>query len=175
MSALHSYPADPWTPRDGCEATQGYGSGGYLSADLAHGSQLHPAMNALSMLFGATLVALGVLAAALADRIRGLKSSRDVMPREWVVRAAVPAIPMMEVVSEIPRQAAKPPRIPRVEPKAAPKGMDGGDDVIAALIGAGYKKAVATEAAWACSAAERATIEGWVACALRRCSRGVVS
>jgi hypothetical protein len=130
---------------------------------------------ALHMLLGAALVALGVIAAALADRIRGLKATRDVMPRERTVRVAAPAIQVMEVVSEMPRQAARPPRVPRVEPKAASKGQDGGDDVIAALVAAGYKKPVATEATWACGAGERASIEGWTAAALRRCARGGMS
>jgi hypothetical protein len=126
-------------------------------------------MNALSMLFGAALVALGVLAAALADRIRGLRISRETAPRERTSRAqSAPAvIPVVELTATKPRQ-------PR-EPKAAQTSTDGADDVIAALLGAGYKKPVATEATWACSAAERATVEGWTASALRRCARGGMS
>jgi hypothetical protein len=136
-------------------------------------------MNALSMLFGAALVAIGVLASALADRIRGhmaSRHSRDVAPRERAVRASTPP-PMPRVpVFEAPLASpAKTPRVPRVEPKAAPKGQDGGDDVIAALVGAGYKKPVASEAVWACGPAERASIELWTAAALRRCARGGMS
>ena len=44
-----------------------------------------------------------------------------------------------------------------------------------ALVAAGYKKPVATEATWACGAGERASIEGWTAAALRRCARGGMS
>ena len=142
-------------------------------------------MNALSMLFGAALVALGVLAAALADRIRGLRIARDAreaVPRERASRASsVPAQPPRAVIpvvehTELLRPAApkQPPRTPRAEPKVA-ASAEGGDDVIAALVASGYKKPVATEAAWACSAGERATVESWVASALRRCARGGMS
>ena len=144
-------------------------------------------MNALSMLFGAALVALGVLAAALADRIRGLRvSRRDAEPRERATRApSVPApsvptqgrtpVPMHAARTSIPvvEMPPKQPRVPRPEPKVT--ATEGGDDVIAALVAAGYKKPIATEATWACSAAERATVEGWTASALRRCARGGMS
>jgi len=129
-------------------------------------------MNALSMLFGAALVALGVLAAALADRIRGLRISREAASRERTSRTH--SAPAVIPVVELHPPAATKPRQPR-EPKAAPTSTDGADDVIAALIGAGYKKPIATEATWACSAADRATVEGWTASALRRCARGGMS
>jgi len=139
----------------------------------------------LYMLFGAALVAVGVLASALADRIRGLRISREAAPpRERASRVPpVPApVPAHSVRSAIPvvdveplRTAPpKPPRSPRAEPKVA-ESTDGGDDVIAALIASGYKKAIATEATWACGAAERATIESWTVSALRRCARGGMS
>ena len=128
-------------------------------------------MNALSMLFGAALVALGVLAAALADRIRGLRVSREVASR--APRAVAPSIPVVEQ-PELVRQAAAPKVRVRVSQDAKP-AAEGGDDVIAALVAAGYKKPIATEATWACSAAERTTVEGWTASALRRCARGGMS
>ncbi len=138
-------------------------------------------MDNLSMLFGAALVALGVLAAALADHIRGLRISRDARdtaPRERASRvASVPAhsarsiIPVVETVEQA---APKQSRAPRAEPKVS-ASTEGGDDVIAALIASGYKRPIATEATWACSAAERATVEVWVASALRRCARGGMS
>lgn len=67
-------------------------------------------------------------------------------------------------------------RGPRVEATGA-GSMDGGEGaiVIAALVAAGYKKQVATEATWACNAAERATAESWTAAALRRCALGGMS
>jgi hypothetical protein len=127
-------------------------------------------MNALSMLFGAALVALGVLAAALADRIRGLRvTRRDAEPRERARRE--PSVPIQQAIPVV--ETVKQPRAPRVEPKVARD--EGGDDVIAALVASGFKKPVATEAAWACSAAERTTVEVWTACALRRCARGGMS
>ena len=140
-------------------------------------------MNILSMLLGAALVALGVIAAALADRIRGLRISRDArdtIPRERVSRApSVPAQPARAAFpviehAELLRGTPKQPRGARAEPKVA-ASAEGGDDVIAALVASGYKKSIATEAAWACSAGERATVEGWTASALRRCARGGLS
>lgn len=137
--------------------------------------------NALYMLLGAAFVAIGVLAAALADRIRGLRISRDTAPRDRGNRApSVPAqparatIPVVEAAELHRGTPPKQQRAPRPEPKVA-ASAEGGDDVIAALVAAGYKKPVATEAAWACSAGERATVESWTASALRRCARGGMS
>ena len=125
----------------------------------------------LYMLLGSALVAIGVLASALADRIRGLRVTRDATPRERASRApsvsAQPARAVIPVVEHVPPK----PRAQRSEPKAAIS--EGGDDVIAALVAAGFKKPVATEAAWACSAGERSAVEIWVAAALRRCARNV--
>jgi hypothetical protein len=132
----------------------------------------------LFMLLGAALVAVGVLASALADRIRGLRSARETSPqRERPSRAtsapARTAIPVVELPQSTPVvPPAKPQR--RVEPKPQ-SSTDGADDVIAALVASGYKKPIATEATWACDAAERATVERWTAAALRRCARGAMS
>ena len=122
----------------------------------------------LDMLFGAALVAIGVLAAALADRLRGLRVSRDRAPR-----VVAPIRTPIEVVEPeaVPAARSERPRAPKIESKAS----SAADDVIAALVAAGYKKPIAAEAAWACSVAERATIEGWTYAALRRCARGGLS
>ncbi len=133
----------------------------------------------LTMLFGAALVAIGVLAAGLADRIRGLKIAREAQPRERASRAqsapaGIPVVEAAELLRPAPTTSAKPPRAARPESKPTP-ATEGGEDVIAALIGAGYKKPIATEATWACGAGERASIEGWTAAALRRCARGGMS
>lgn len=120
----------------------------------------------LLMLLGAALVSVGVLAAALADRIRGLRASREPAPRDRASRTAVPVVESADLLRAPP---TKQPRPPRAETKVA-VGTSG-DDVIAALVAAGYKKPVATEAAWACAAGERTTIEGWTAASLRRCAR----
>jgi Holliday junction resolvasome RuvABC DNA-binding subunit len=131
--------------------------------------------NALYMLFGAALVAIGVLAAALADRIRGIRASRETAPRERASRApSVPAQSARQVIPVVELPRAPMPKQPKARPE--PKAdTEGGDDVIAALVAAGFKKPVATEATWACSASERATIESWTASALRRCARGAAS
>lgn len=120
----------------------------------------------LGMLFGAALVAIGVLAAALADRIRCLKIARGI--------PAIPVVESAELLRTTTVAPAKPTRAVRPESKPSP-AAEGGEDVITALIAAGYKKPIATEATWACTAAERATIESWTACALRRCARGGMS
>jgi hypothetical protein len=121
--------------------------------------------NVLNILLGAALVAVGVLVAALAERIRGARAAREVPLRASRVQApATTRAAVIPVVEPAPARAQKP---------SAPAG--GGEDVIAALVAAGYKKPTATEAAWACGDAERETIEGWTAAALRRCVRGGAS
>lgn len=124
----------------------------------------------LTMLLGAALVAIGVLAAALADRVRGLRIAREGQPRERASRARA-EIPVVES-ADLPRATPAPARTPRAPqgPAAAPEG---GEEVIAALVASGYKRPIATEAAWACTAAERATIEGWAVAALRRARGGM--
>jgi hypothetical protein len=130
----------------------------------------------LSMLLGAALVAIGILAAALSDRIRGIRLVREraiPTPREQTIRANRTAAAPIEVV-EAELVPAKP-RAPRADSKIEPKTNTEVNDVIAALVAAGYKKVTATEAAWGCSQAERATIELWTRAALRRCAQGASS
>lgn len=143
--------------------------------------------NVLLILLGAGLVSVGFLTAALAERIRStpeprepppLRNShepRETAPRPQMNRAQretlIPVIGGAELLR--PTAAPRPARAPRTEPKVATS--EGGDDVVAALMAAGYNKPIAAEATWACSVTERATIEGWTASALRRCARGGVS
>ena len=142
----------------------------------------------LNMLLGAALVALGVLVTAFADRIRGQRASREVMPRERETMpreravmssesaprgksAPTDSIPVVEYVARHRPSPAAPSKTsapPTIKPHA-----DGGEDVVAALVAAGYKKQMAAEATWACGVAERATVEDWTRAALRRCARGV--
>jgi hypothetical protein len=137
--------------------------------------------NILHTLLGAALVSIGFLLAALADRIktgRAARAVRESVPSEQVSRPLRAPIPVVEPADLLrPTPAVKPVRAARPESKPAdPKAnTEGGDDVIAALVAAGYKKPIATEATWACTAAERATIECWTASALRRCARGGLS
>jgi hypothetical protein len=112
----------------------------------------------LYMLLGGVLVVFGVMAAALADRVRGIKQAG------WWAgdsRDAVAAIP------------TTPPRVRLESIPSIPSAAE--QDVIAALVASGYKKAAATDAARGCTAADRATIEGWTAAALRRAGKGVLS
>src|SRR4029077_2628332 len=60
---------------------------------------------------------------------------------------------------------------PRSETKnTSSSGPSPGEDVITALVAAGFKQNIAATATWACDAKERATIEGWTTAALRRCA-----
>jgi hypothetical protein len=123
------------------------------------------------MLFGAALVMFGVLVTALADRIRSIRIGRERRDsaRELMSRTAPRAAAPIEVVEPAPVVKPERARAPRAEAKSA------ADDVIAALVAAGYKKPVAAEAVWGCSAAERETPESWAQAALRRCARGGMS
>ena len=125
---------------------------------------------ALEMLFGAALVAIGVLAAALADRIRASRPRRARSIEDSRELVPVPSQPKIEVVEAESAPA-------RLAPKktSRDKAQTMADEVIAALIAAGYKKAVAAEAVWGCNAQDRETIERWTGAALRRCARGGMS
>jgi hypothetical protein len=136
------------------------------------------------MLLGATLVAIGVLAAAVADRIRGLRVLRETLARVQALEGelfiptrsrpttSASSAPLASVVTPAnivpPVEALRP-----TKPHATRPSTDGAEDVVAALVAAGYKKQIATDAALACSGAERATIEDWTRAALRRCAREV--
>jgi hypothetical protein len=108
----------------------------------------------LFMLLGAALVAIGVLAAALADHIRDLRITREPLQRTLPRKAISEPIEVVE---------PEPTRAERV-------GMS--KDVIAALIAAGYKRSAAAAAVDACTSAERTTIENWTRAALRRAGEG---
>jgi len=114
----------------------------------------------LHMLLGAALVCLGILATALADRVRQLRITRSASPG---------------VSASVARRNLGDTRHPNheVSARAASKSIatvPGSEDVIAALQGAGYKKAVATQAVLTCSEQEQRSPEGWMAAALRRCA-----
>jgi Holliday junction resolvasome RuvABC DNA-binding subunit len=64
-------------------------------------------------------------------------------------------------------------RVARAETKNTSPGL--GENVISALVAAGYKRTMAAEATWACDKTERASIGAWTAAALRRCAPGGVS
>jgi len=120
----------------------------------------------LYALFGATLVALGVLVGAWANRV----SNR---PRRYRDVRATSVIPM-RTARGIPIRVVTP-KAPGIAPKMETKTDTMTNDVITALMAAGYKKQIATEAALGCGQAERATIEHWTRAALRRCAKGSAS
>lgn len=126
-----------------------------------------------AMFLGATFILIGVLGGALADRIRGSRTTR---------REAFP---------QSQRDMAKPSRAPkaRVEIGMAPSSFNperrtaipvvhaadtNSDDVVALLVSSGFTKSIAMKAVAACGAQERATQERWVIAALHRAS-GVAS
>lgn len=118
---------------------------------------------------------IGILTtAALADHIRGLRVSRET-PREQTPIKALETRPLTVVKPReqpaVPTTTVKP-RSSRGETKVQVP-TDDPEDVIAALIAAGYKSQIAREATWACNGAERSTVEDWTRAALRRCSRSV--
>lgn len=116
----------------------------------------------LFMLLGAALVAAGVLLPAVADRIRG---ERRETSRGRRAPSTISVEPTVVAAPASPRAAKfRAPPVP---------AADTSDDVVAAIVGAGYKKATATSATLACSPAERQSIESWTAAALRRCASGV--
>lgn len=130
-------------------------------------------MDVAHVLLGAGLVAIGVLASALADRIRGLRIARETGHQ----RASRPPVDESVERFRSTTTATKRTRGSRTESKVRANtetATDGADDVIAALVATGYKKQLATEATHACGPAERATVEEWARAALRGCvSRGV--
>jgi RuvA, C-terminal domain len=135
------------------------------------------ATDAFHIFLGAALVAVGVLIAALADRIRSVRSTKEAAPRERESRVQSAPTPVVEWrrADKLHGPASKQQRSARTESKVQAGATDGADDVIAALVSAGYKKPIAAEATWACSSAERASVEDWTRAALRRCARGAMS
>lgn len=99
--------------------------------------------NLLPMLIGAGLVAFGVIAGAVADRIRGVRTMRVPAPRK-------PSIAQGPMTSAQTDMAAK---------------------VVVTLVTAGYDKRTAAEAVAACASSECSTIESWTRAALKRCTR----
>lgn len=151
--------------------------------------------NALFLLLGAGLVAIGVLTAAFAERIRNSRQleTRRSDTREQERRAPRPSIITITDAPEMPRsptitrtparsqtasdstEMPKSPTVTRAARAARTTTPNFGDDVIAALVATGYKRPIATQATWACEEAERVTIELWTAAALRRCGQSNLS
>lgn len=129
------------------------------------------------LVLGATLVAIGVLAAALADRIRGIRLTREVYkPRTHVSQrratgSTAEPIHMIEPAVLSRASSSSKARKPQRE-STMQAGSEGAEDVVAALIAAGYKKQLATDAVLGCCGSERATLEDWTRAALR-CARGL--
>src|SRR5688500_13349866 len=110
-----------------------------------------------NVLLGAALVAIGVLASALADRVRGVVVTRE--------QRAPRSITLTGSKVPVPEQLSK---------AQAPNGATE-NEVVAALVAAGYRKRVAVAAAAGCAQKERATLEAFTRAALRRCAEGGMS
>ena len=110
-------------------------------------------MNDLAhVLLGAAFVTIGVLVAALADRIRGVR----------VTRVRAPCVVASNSRPLAPPQRDTPATADDVQARA----------VIGALVTAGFSKRVAAAATTACAREQRATVETWTRAALRHCSYG---
>ena len=120
--------------------------------------------NIVYTFLGAALVTIGVFIAALAERVRALGAARTTR-QPSALRTAAPPPPIEVVEAELVA--------PREGVKQKTRGM--ADEVIAALVAAGYKKPAASEATWSCTQTDRLTIERWTAAALRRAMKGGVS
>jgi len=129
----------------------------------------------LHILLGAALVAIGVIATGVADRIRGLRIQRPQLQQPRTARAEEPSTSPTRDQSVVvaQRDDVKTDRVRGTRPPSAPPAppRERGD-VIAALIGSGYRKQDAIAAADACVAAERATLESWTRSALRHARGG---
>jgi len=124
--------------------------------------------DALHMLLGAALVMLGVLVTAIAERIRGLRVQRPAPKARELAAATFEAARATESVIVAQRDDIKTERVRGMRPPSAPPPTQHRADVIAALVGSGYRKQDATVAVDACVATERATLESWTRSALRR-------
>jgi uncharacterized membrane protein YgcG len=111
-------------------------------------------MNELSMLLGAALVIAGVLASALADRIRGLRVERRVAKR------AATEDPNLVMATE-----------PKMRSKAETIAKPLGDQVMLALVQSGYTKPIAKAAVWSCKTPDRASLEQWTKAAFVEAGR----
>ncbi len=110
----------------------------------------------VAMLLGAALVAVGVIASAVADRIRGLRVARDRRATDRGVHAPPPAA----------RAAAAPRTIADERLRA---------DVSKALTTAGYPRPDALAAVDACAGSERSSLEAWTRAALRKLAVNLTS
>lgn len=131
------------------------------------------------MLLGAAFVAVGVLAAAVADRIRGIRLARETKPRRE--RARPTRFPTVHASNGAQtasparsfREGARPPAVDTAStPREVSRTLE---TVVTALVTAGYTTPIAREATLGCYVAERVTVEDWTRAALRRAAKGVTS
>lgn len=113
---------------------------------------VHPMNDVAHLALGGALVMVGVVAAAIAERIRGVRPTRDSAPRG--------------VATTIPKAVAT--------RDTSIASDDAQQEVIGALVSAGYPKRVATAAASRCTPEQRTTTETWMRAALRRCAQAEV-
>lgn len=113
----------------------------------------------LTLLIGAALVSIGVVAGGVADRIRNIRMDR---------RAVVPYLPRASTTAKTPRAAAPPTpraaRAPRAE--TAPEAKSMGEAVIGLLVNTGYKKAESAMAVASVPDIQRVTLDAWVRAAI---------
>jgi hypothetical protein len=120
------------------------------------------------MLLGGVLVAAGIVVTAVADRIRGVRSGcagRRMRASEHSDHEVAFAPARQPRRSSLPTEKPEKPEAPLPAGQARNAAAD---DVIAALVAAGYRKSIAREATWTCAVSERASVEDWTLAALRR-------
>jgi hypothetical protein len=140
--------------------------------------------NVLFMLLGAGLVTIGFIATAYAARIRDVRALRAThgqerhAPRPSVITIEPTETPRARPsasreISNEPTEMPRTPTVTRISRGGRQAIPSPGNEVVTALIAAGYKRAIAAEATWACEQAERTSIENWTVAALRRCAQGL--
>lgn len=120
----------------------------------------------LTLLLGAALVSIGVLAGGLADRIRGMRFERRM--------GAAPMLPRPAATTAKTPRAARAPHAQRQSIPLAESGSKKlGEGVMAFLTNAGYTKSEAAMAVSSTPDSERNTMESWMRAALTKLnSRG---
>jgi hypothetical protein len=122
------------------------------------------------MLFGAALVSIGIIAGALADRIRDPRAKAYREARKLEARLAAPG---RRVYVRPPEPELHPFKRTSLDSVISERAML--SDVVSALVTMGWTKKIATEAAIACKPVERATIENWIRAALKQRRHEVIT
>jgi hypothetical protein len=124
----------------------------------------------IHIMLGAALVSVGVLSAALADRIRGIRFTRERpsrdRDREQHDREQRQNADNVRQLRSSKRSLQSVPTVPTTSAHLAMAR-----DVTAALIKSGYSKTEAAKAVAGCGGNECSTLESWIRAALKQCTQ----